>query len=413
MKNTLNQIYLALFLAFISQGIHAQFDDIYYDPDKDQQVPYSNQRNQDVPDKDEYSHGKEKHLNANDSDYDDAYSEWDDQDYYYASRIKRFHRPYHGFDYYSPCYADYYFYDNYEYSDPWFFDRDIYSTRWYYYDSYRWNRWNSYRYYSRPYWSYWDWCLGWNPYSYSYGYGYWPYRYDYGNPYYYNHGRRHSDWDWNSGDRNPKGQYYGSRRFGATQTSNRGPVRLYNPDPEILKALPGKSREESPKRESGRKPIRSSEGEGAGRDHNDKPERTDQPRPKPRLYMDDSNYNPVNPESANPPGSPRTDRERSPREMPDSEKYREDRDKRSWFTPHRSIRPEGNPDRESGRDRTLSPSNDTYRQDRESKRTKETGGFFDKIMGRQERSESGSNSNNHTDKSGSTKSSGGGRKSPR
>eukprot|EP00825_Cyclidium_porcatum_P023126 TRINITY_DN2542_c0_g1_i2.p1 TRINITY_DN2542_c0_g1~~TRINITY_DN2542_c0_g1_i2.p1 ORF type:complete len:227 (-),score=5.54 TRINITY_DN2542_c0_g1_i2:668-1348(-) len=44
----------------------------------------------------------------------------DDYDYYYASRIRRFHQPYLGFNYYSPFYTDYYWYD------PFYFGSSIY-----------------------------------------------------------------------------------------------------------------------------------------------------------------------------------------------------------------------------------------------------------------------------------------------
>jgi hypothetical protein len=37
----------------------------------------------------------------------------DDYDYYYSARIRRFHRPYRGFNYYSNVYTDYYYYDPY------------------------------------------------------------------------------------------------------------------------------------------------------------------------------------------------------------------------------------------------------------------------------------------------------------
>ncbi len=413
MKNTLNQIYLALFLAFISQGIHAQFDDIYYDPDKDEPSLYSGQKKDTHWEKDDYTTEKGQSVKDDQEGvYDDTYSEWEDQDYYYTSRIKRFHRPYHGFDFYSPCYVDFYFYDNYDY-DPWFYDRDIYSTRWYYYDSYGWNRWNSYRYYYRPYWSYWDWCVGWNSYPYANRFGYWPYGYYSYNPYFNSHHGGYYDRYWDHGSNNPKGHYYGSRRFGATQTSNRGPVRLYNADPEILKTLPGKSREERPQRETGRRPIRSVEGDRAGEDHNGKQEKSDQPRPKPRLFSGESGYEPQSPESGFPGRSPRPEQGRVRQEMPEQQNNFDEREKRSWFSPHRSIRPDADPKRDPATERSFAPGNEIFRQDRESTRSRESKGFLGKILGGHEGSDKGTRSSGNSEKSGNSKSNDGGRRSPR
>ena len=83
----------------------SQYDDLYYNPDKqtkntnfynpDQRSDYGNYDNYD-----------------DDSEWDESeYEYFDEYDYNYSSRIRRFHRPMRGFDYYSDFYTDIYFYD--------------------------------------------------------------------------------------------------------------------------------------------------------------------------------------------------------------------------------------------------------------------------------------------------------------
>ena len=135
MKNISNSFLVAVFLAFVSQGIQAQFDDIYYDPNK---IREKERIRYEEPVKVE-----EETTPAEFSrdDYDDDFGEWEDQDYYYSSRIKRFHRPYRGFDYYDPIYVSYYVYDPFAF-DPWYYDRDIYMMGYGYRDYYRWRHWH-------------------------------------------------------------------------------------------------------------------------------------------------------------------------------------------------------------------------------------------------------------------------------
>lgn len=73
---------------------NAQFDDIYFNPSDADEV-YAQ------IDLDKYS----------DESYESKSVKPDDYDYYYASRIQRFDRPYYGFDFYSPVYVDPYYYN--------------------------------------------------------------------------------------------------------------------------------------------------------------------------------------------------------------------------------------------------------------------------------------------------------------
>lgn len=88
-------------LVFVSA--FAQFDDIYFDPSQDQAAQslvasYADQEQL-------YS---EDVKGFYDSDYQEGY---DDYDYYYTARIRRFHRPMSGFSYFDPFYADMWYYD--------------------------------------------------------------------------------------------------------------------------------------------------------------------------------------------------------------------------------------------------------------------------------------------------------------
>ncbi len=170
-------------------------------------------------------------LSASAQDYDDVYLDndnssnystgnprivvnnyYDDNDFYFASRINRFHRSYAVFDYYSPFYTDLYWYTyspvslglsiyrgGLGFSIGYNFGYPIYYTSPYYY--YDWDWYDPY--YSYNYWGY-------DPYYYSSWYwGYYPYyRYTYWcMPAFYNYsfwggwGHHNSWWGWNSRSR--------------------------------------------------------------------------------------------------------------------------------------------------------------------------------------------------------------------
>lgn len=275
MKNTFSNLFLAIFLAFISQGIQAQFDDIYYDPDR---IESSNKIDrQPAPhDLDESNNSNNLYSNSNEADYgfDDEYTDWNDQDYYYTSRIKRFHRPYRGFDYYHGCYVDNYFYDPFEF-DPWNYDRDIYMSSYGYNDYYRWRSWNHRPWNSFTYWNHWDWCMGWSSYPLTYSYSYWSnnchsgynnnyYGYNnYNNNYYNNnhYGRGNNYWNNNNNNNSSNDTYYGSRKFGLTNTSKRGPVRVISPSPKVFTEATGTTLKPTPERGTPRRIVRTADGD--------------------------------------------------------------------------------------------------------------------------------------------------------
>lgn len=215
MKNT----WLLSLLVLVFGGVsYAQTDDLYYDPDMD--ASYSVTYNEEYPN-DDYAYD------------DEAYDYYDDYDYYYSQRIRRFYHPTAGFGYYSPYFMDYNYYDPfyssyrpgvnvnlffgsryyrpslytawnpYGYGYGWY---DSYSSPWSYYSPWGYGRYSSF--YS-PFSSYGYYGSGWNTWcgpSYAYSpYGYYSGYNNYNN---YNYG-------------SSRGSYYGSRRIGA---NDRGTV---------------------------------------------------------------------------------------------------------------------------------------------------------------------------------------------
>lgn len=270
MKNILNNLALAAFLAFVSQGIQAQFDDIYYDPSqfekpeiREKDIDKKYYRVEDIED-----NTYEADENSYAYHYDDDYSEWEEQDYYYSSRIKRFHRPYAYFDYYGGCYVNNYFYDPYDF-DPFFYDRDIYVSAYGYHDYYHWRRFQLRPWYYNSYWNHWDWYWGWSSFPFTFTYNYWPNHcysgYYYNNwPYYNNHHHYNYNYgndNWNRHDKNEKGNYYGSRRFGLTNTSKRGPVRITNSSPKVFVETEGIPNKTLPERTAPKRIERSADGD--------------------------------------------------------------------------------------------------------------------------------------------------------
>lgn len=219
-KISLLWVFAALFV-FAFQA-KAQ-DDLYYDPSTDAaSTPEIKNEN--------YGQQEENNVTRRYEDNDDSAYNNDDDDYAYeySSRIRRFHRPSFGVDYYDPFFVDLYYYDPffspgasiyvYNYNDYWTWRQWRRWNRWnngYGYD-YSWgagynpwgwsscysgyspwyNPWVSYNYYYDPYWT-------WNGYNPYYG-GSWStnhYNYDNGNS--------------NGGGYSPQ-TYTGVRRHGTT-----------------------------------------------------------------------------------------------------------------------------------------------------------------------------------------------------
>lgn len=143
---------LFLFVALLMvSGLAAQ-DDLYYNPAKDKIVVDDYKSKNTTRTNDAYTSTSQR----DEADYDDEAYEYDeDYDYYYSSRIRRFQRPYYGFNFYDPVYVDMAYYD------PFF---SPFNTMLIYDNAFafgglgigRWNRWNR--------WNNWGWNdpWGWN-----------------------------------------------------------------------------------------------------------------------------------------------------------------------------------------------------------------------------------------------------------
>ena len=257
MKNLWKNRILFLLIAVLPLMAQAQSDDdLYYDPAWDAAPVQTVYVTESTPPPTTYR----EELPSYEDEYDD-YDYWDEQGYFYSSRIRRFHRPYRGFGYYDPVYTDLGFYD------PWIMPgSSIYINigggsdywSWRRYNRYRfrnnfiafggWNTWG-WRYYSDP-WSYNSWgayrvydpwfdpywggaCFnpGWN-YGWNSGWGYHhPYYNHYGNYYYNDIYNQPGYWYGNNNGTvtsNPKGTYFGPRTPGSRTGPSRGTIR--NPE---------------------------------------------------------------------------------------------------------------------------------------------------------------------------------------
>ncbi len=261
MKNLWKNRVLLLLAATIPLLAQAQSDDdLYFDPVWDVQ-PEPVAVYESTPPTTTYR----EELPEYDDEYD-GYEYWEDQGYFYSSRLRRFHNPYRGFDYYDPVYTDLGFYD------PWIMPgssiyiniggggdywswRRYNRMRWggpgfamggfntwgwrYYSDPWSYNRWGAYRVYDPWYDPYWGgacfnqgWNYGWNG-GFNNGWG--P---GWGNNYYvnnyYNDPYNHPGYWYgnNNGtvNQNPKGTYYGPRITDSRTGPSRGTVR----DPEYV-----------------------------------------------------------------------------------------------------------------------------------------------------------------------------------
>lgn len=214
----------SFFFAYSSLGVFAQdndgiYGDIYQAPEVEQELmdttasPLDGYSTVDdyypeegyTPEENSNQTYSEQYVDENGNNvtnnyYGDYYE--DGNDYSYASRINRFHRPMYNYGYYNPYYTNMYYYNN----DPYYWGTSIYIG---YQPSYSWG-------YSGWGWNYgWGWnspyyspaCYG-GGYGYGYGGSYWG-----GNNHGYNHGFNdglayggyYNTYDSNSG------MYYGHR----------------------------------------------------------------------------------------------------------------------------------------------------------------------------------------------------------
>ena len=137
MKNYKLLTFLFAILFTVANVAVAQYDDIYYDPDRD--ATYSQYDNDQYSSSDRYNARSDQAATYYD---DDEYEYYDDYDYHYTSRIRRFHRSYYGFDYYDPVYVDMAYYD--PFFTPGMSTMLIYNNSFSYWNWRRYNRWNPY-----------------------------------------------------------------------------------------------------------------------------------------------------------------------------------------------------------------------------------------------------------------------------
>ncbi len=254
MKSIILILAISVISASFFTPIYAQYDDVYYDPSKVESKTYTQLE------RENYNSNVDQNKSSQlEEDYDDQYSELDDQEYYYSSRIRRFHSGYYTRDYYDPFYTNMGFYDPWI-NDPFLWGNSIIIVNGGWYNPWRARRFNSWGW-NNSYWGYWNWYSGYCPNTFAYGYGGWydPWRYGnrwggWNDPWCYNPGfnswgNNGNGWGggrWRQGDwrdrddrytDNPKGTYYGSRNSGGTTTSRSGPVRVRSTEPNADKSF--------------------------------------------------------------------------------------------------------------------------------------------------------------------------------
>ena len=211
-----------LVLVGLTTSAFAQFDDLYYDPNRNSSPV------EDVVD---------PNNNARYSSYDDEsyeyYEDWDGyyddyydyDDYQYSTRIRRFWSPSYNIGYYSPVWGYSWrdpFWDPWYNSwyDPWYGGNSVVvvfgNSGWGSWN--RWNRWNNWGcgYNS---WGWNDW--GWNNWGWGNNYVVNNY-YGWNRPWNGHHGGHH--YNNNNGNAHPYGTYYGSRKSGSSIASTKGRI---------------------------------------------------------------------------------------------------------------------------------------------------------------------------------------------
>ena len=221
---------IAFLMAIVSAS--AQYDDVYYDPSKDGGTSVSEVQTE--PTKPADNNYNNQQPDGTNDKYFDNDEEYDDYDYYYSSRIRRFNRPMRGFDYFDDCYVSSYNYD------PFWSGTTIYVGFDSYWDYNRWRRWNSWNYgpsfgYGFGFGPSFGWNYGYNNYYSPWScYSYNPYP-PFGNVYYNNYyygdygygGGWYNGGGYNNGNNNYYGNtvYYGPRKGGGSLTELKGNPR--------------------------------------------------------------------------------------------------------------------------------------------------------------------------------------------
>lgn len=204
MKLLMKLSMLLLLFGVSATAALAQYDDVYYDPERNNNRTYT-ERRQVQP--------KTTPAQTEEYTYDENYDD-EEYDYYYTSRIRRFHRPYAGFNYFDPIYVDAYYYDAFArpgvtvliYDDPfgyYGYNRMSRFNRWNGWAYGGWNRFN--RFNSWNSWGNYDpYCMWSNP-GLSFGFGRW-------NSFGFN--------NWNSFGYGFNGSYWGNSWFNTPTWGN-------------------------------------------------------------------------------------------------------------------------------------------------------------------------------------------------
>jgi hypothetical protein len=143
---------ILIFGLFVFNGaVQAQFDDIYFNPSEKKASSKGISKSQQIQE-DVYAYEEDDYAIEEDlSDYD----------YYYTARIRRFHRPLRGFNYFDPFYSDMWFYDPgmmmtmapgvslLIHTNPWSFNRFNRFSPWNSWDPF-FNPWNSWGAFNNP-----------------------------------------------------------------------------------------------------------------------------------------------------------------------------------------------------------------------------------------------------------------------
>ncbi len=109
------KLWVIVLLALPLAGF-AQYDDLYYNPDRDRSYDLPTESDRSSSNNDDWRQQDEGEWDSGMIErapsYDNEAYEFEQRhDYYYTSRIRRFHRPYYGFGFYDPIYVDRFYYD--------------------------------------------------------------------------------------------------------------------------------------------------------------------------------------------------------------------------------------------------------------------------------------------------------------
>jgi hypothetical protein len=160
MRKTIFSTMLTMILIVaVVMTAQAQYDDVYFDPNRDAPASYAKGKRYDYTNSNSRSAGEytydDKSFDYEESDRSSLQAD-DEYDYYYTSRIRRFNRPLYGFNYFDPYYVDVAYYDPFVTPGATVLIYDNFNSFGAYNSWRRWNRWNNVNRFS---------TWGWQPYT--------------------------------------------------------------------------------------------------------------------------------------------------------------------------------------------------------------------------------------------------------